>query len=86
MSGQTHLFDAGFIPDDHQLVVFVWSNVKGHCYECGIPAAFAIAKPWYHGVDLDELGPIPDEDLRCSVCAANAAAEGEPIIKLFEDD
>jgi hypothetical protein len=58
-------------------VVHHWSDEHGTCYGCGHPAAFAIKDP-------DE--GIDDEDKRCAVCAANDAADGEMIYRLFQED
>lgn len=54
-------------------VVFDWSDEKGRCYECGIPAAYTSS----------EHSSSP-ENLRCSVCAALDASRGAAIIYLFE--
>jgi hypothetical protein len=55
-------------------VVFDWSDEKGRCYECGIPAAYT----------SDEHKSSP-ENLRCSVCAALDAAHGATITYLFDE-
>lgn len=73
---RVHAFGLGVIPDDLEVVVFHWSNEKGHCYECGAPAAFALANE----------GPVRDETLRCAVCAAMAAVDGETIVWLYAED
>ena len=58
-----------------------WTDEKGRCYECGDPAAFAVPDAYGPDHKLDEV------NLRCAVCAANAAAyDGERIVGLFWDD
>lgn len=54
-------------------VVFTWSTKLGNCYDCGLPAAFT--------VDREE-----SSDLRCAVCAANAAARGETIQRIDKEN
>lgn len=58
-----------------------WTDEKGTCYECGDPAAFVVP---------DAYGPdhkLNEANLRCAICAANAAAyDGERIVGLFWDD
>lgn len=62
------------IPGPAEVVVFQWSTQHGHCVECGLPAAF---------YRLDAYGP--GKNMRaCSVCAANAAADGEAIARIDE--
>lgn len=48
-------------------VTFDWSPEHGECYDCGLPAAYA----------LD--GETDPEALRCSVCAAAAIHSGDAI-------
>lgn len=58
-----------------------WTDEKGFCEECGDPAAFCVP---------DAYGPnhkLDNTNLRCAICAANAAAyDGERIVGLFWDD
>lgn len=54
-------------------VTFQWDDRLGDCYECGRPAAFFAT---YKG-DI----PTP-ETIRCSLCAANNAADGENIARI----
>jgi hypothetical protein len=49
--------------------VFHWSREHGDCYDCSRPAAF--------------LGGLRVK--YCAICAANAAAEGEPISWIASD-
>lgn len=78
LSGALNNFDrergvGGFVH-----VVFSWSEEKGHCVECGNPAA-------YNAPDM--YGPESEGGLLCSPCAARAnAVDGETIIYLFEED
>lgn len=60
-------------PENLELVVFTWSNEHGHCYECGVPAAYALK------------GYKSKDALRCAVCAALVASEGEEIEYLFKE-
>lgn len=57
-------------------VTFEWSNEHGECYECGRPAAFLVG---------DRRESFDTADLRCAVCAANAAVDGETIIRVEGD-
>jgi hypothetical protein len=71
----THLLHAQ--RDGDRIIMFAWHERHGHCSDCGLPAAFRLVGPRYQ----------PDDEawLRCSVCAANAAAEGEAIERLGID-
>jgi len=62
-------------------VEFLWSTKHGGCYDCGLPAAFARDSQGGLATGLD---PSEGERL-CSVCAANAAADGEPIRRIDAD-
>lgn len=57
-------------------VTFKWSDEYGFCYECGRPAAFLVG---------DRRDSFDTADLRCAVCAANAAADGEIVARVDED-
>lgn len=59
-------------------VAFDWSDEFGVCYDCGLPAAYRVESS-YESLQGDAA-------LRCSVCAAMAASEGEPITYLFADN
>lgn len=58
-------------------IEFDWSTQWGRCYECGLPAAFYL--PDAYGVEGE---PPQDKNLRCAVCAANAAADGETVRRI----
>lgn len=60
-----------------QTVTFEWSTEKGHCQDCGLPAAYRL--PLIALVDGGDL-------LLCSVCAAYHASHGDEIEYLFNDD
>lgn len=60
---------------DNVIVILEWSQSNGECYECFLPAAFAIGMPSDNIVD--------DSDKRCTICAANAAADGESIYRIL---
>jgi hypothetical protein len=58
------------VPDtDLVAVVFHWTAAYGPCRPCGLPAAY----------DVD------GQYKACSVCAAQAAADGELIRRLSDD-
>jgi len=57
-----------------ELVAFMWDNTKGHCNDCGNPAAYYLT-----GI---RGGFASGASLRCSVCAAEAAAGGETIARI----
>lgn len=61
-------------------VEFDWSTKHGECYDCGAPAAYRLAD--WEKADDDLHAQEGDEALRCSVCAALAAADGEGIVFL----
>lgn len=58
-------------------VHFQWSDEYGFCYDCGRPAAYLIG---------DRRESADTADLRCSVCAADCAADGEIITRLTGRD
>ncbi len=64
--------------DDCELVVFHWSTEHGACYDCGLPAAF------YRTMRDLRVEPLP-EDLLCAICAANAAAGGDEIMRIDDE-
>lgn len=72
-----------------EVATFVWSNEHGHCYECGLPAAFylpvAYLKEEPGATNEGDEGPT-EWNKRCAVCAANAAAEGEAVKRIDEED
>lgn len=53
-----------------EIVIFQWSRNYGDCYDCGLPAAFAINNS------------MEKHNKRCCVCAANAAVDGEKIYRI----
>lgn len=56
-------------------VHFQWSDEKGPCQECGLPAAYDV---------IDAYGP--GRHMRtCCRCAALQAAQGMTIVHLFAD-
>jgi hypothetical protein len=70
---------------------FVWTDEKGTCYECGSPALFCLPEAYWNKDEKPDGLTFPDDltnhNLRCPVCAANAAAfDGERIVGLFWDD
>lgn len=60
-------------PPTLQHVEFDWSTKHGQCYDCGLPAGFQL------------VGDAGSTGKRCAVCAANAAADGEQITRLFPE-
>jgi hypothetical protein len=71
--------------DDLVTVVFGWSPKHGKCYECSLPAAYEMANGYVADEPVWSDEPDP-ENLRCSVCAAMAAANGERIRWMFADE
>lgn len=61
-------------------VIFHWEDSAGNCYNDGYPAAFA-APDAYGRLAGNPIGP---EHLRCSVCAANDAVDGERIVRILD--
>ena len=61
-----------------RLILLSWSPALGQCYECGLPAAFAV--PDAYGPNI----PLSDHHKRCAVCAVNDAVDGERITRLEE--
>lgn len=59
--------------NEAEVVTFIWTTKHGHCYDCGLPAAF---RREYKDIYRDKL---------CAVCAANAACDGETIVRIEED-
>lgn len=58
-----------------QKVTFQWDDRFGSCYDCGVPAVYALKEVY---------GPAK---LRCSVCAAQAAiVDGEELIYLPNEE
>lgn len=57
-------------------VTFYWTDRNGYCDECGLPAAFKL---------IGHRAYETDAWLLCSVCAANAAADGEFIERIEEN-
>ena len=55
-------------------VTFRWSDEKGECEDCGVPAAYSI-----------EWSPNWTA-IYCSVCAATYAAEGYAIVWLYAEE
>lgn len=63
------------VRDELEVHVFAWSRNHGDCYDCGAPAAF----------QLGAVGAPAPSSLRCAMCAAQAAADGEYIERIEED-
>lgn len=56
-----------------RIIVMQWSEEYGECYDCGLPAAYA--------VELYPSSPPEDRNENlCSVCAAHHAWQGERIV------
>lgn len=60
--------DSSGLQPGRRIVVMVWSTEHGACNDCGLPAAYVEASTKVH---------------LCSVCAAQAAADGATISRLF---
>lgn len=63
-------------------VTLKWSDEYGHCYDCGLPAAFTRESA---GV-IQRDGVADESGKLCAVCAANAACDGEHITRLDDPD
>jgi hypothetical protein len=65
-------------------VHFKWSDQFGACYECGLPAAFA--RSYHYTPSHLPVWPreCADNMKLCAVCAANAAANNEAIVRIEE--
>ena len=66
------------------IVTFAWSTRLGSCYECGLPAQFFLPRAY---INEQRTPNAPDQapddtNKRCAICAANAAAEGEPVLRI----
>jgi hypothetical protein len=59
-----------------------WRDSYGHCYDCGLPAAFILSSEYTYQVNRSERVEYRDTDKRCAICAANAAADGEYIQRI----
>jgi len=68
-------------------VSFQWSDQYGTCYECGLPAAFALPLA-YNDIEQTtwefnrDTFVIEDKHKRCAVCAANAAVDGDAVVRI----
>lgn len=56
-------------------VTFVWSPEHGSCYDCGLPAAYAM--PERYGLPADST--VRPEDKLCSVCFASAVVDNKGV-------
>lgn len=65
-----------------EIVTFAWSNEHGHCYECGIPAAFFLPKAYVVGDSAPEKPEVHNK--RCAICAANAATDGNEVRRIAD--
>lgn len=63
-----------------------WDDTHGPCYECGDPAAF-VAPDLYRREDGSNADkPVDETNKFCAVCAAQNAADGERIFRLWHED
>lgn len=71
-----------------EIVVFEWNTQLGRCYECGLPAAFWVPDAYRRAdgtraiLPRDQYG-VAFEEKRCSICAANDAADGERVARIL---
>jgi hypothetical protein len=70
-------------PEGTEPIVHFWSRKHGNCYECGNPAAFWVPMK---EVDADNPTNVADEEKRCAVCAANAAVDGEHVVRIEREE
>lgn len=66
----------------YEVVTFVWSNEHGHCYDCGLPAHFFLPRAYVSEHSPDDEPAT--RNLRCGICAANAATDGETVRRIEE--
>lgn len=64
-----------------KVIVFQWNTDHGECYECGRPAAFMVVD----AAAPRQYDPSYPYNLRCALCAANNAADGETIRRIREE-
>jgi hypothetical protein len=62
-----------------EVIIHHWDRKFG-CYDCGSPAAFAAIDRYGAGARGSD---DPDTHL-CAVCAANAAVDGETIVRILD--
>lgn len=67
-------------------VTHEWDDGWGDCEECGDPAAFFVPDAYRREDGSNADKPLGDEHLRCAVCAAQAACDGERVMRLWVDD
>lgn len=65
-------------------VTHEWDDEHGPCYECGDPAAFVAAELYWNETEHpDGPTPVTDNNKMCAVCAAQHAADGMRIYRLW---
>ena len=69
-----------------EIATFAWSNEHGYCYDCGLPAAFFLPRAY---INEERTPGAPDQkpndvNKRCSICAANDAADGVTVRRIEE--
>jgi hypothetical protein len=65
----------------NRVLLATWSDTHGPCYECGLPAAYLV--PDAHTRTGQPTPPAGPQHKRCALCAAQNAADGEPLQHLF---
>jgi hypothetical protein len=63
-----------------------WDDAHGVCYDCGDPAAFMVPDAYRREDGSNADAPLTEVNLRCAVCAAQAACDGERVMRLWVDD
>lgn len=100
IQSSAQIFGGAAVEDGVEIAVFLWSNEHGHCYDCGLPAAYGtrLVNPDTVEECTASMGegrrcadprahePLQPHELRCSVCAASYAADGGEIVRLFENE
>lgn len=65
-------------------VTFFWFEENGNCYVCGLPAAFYLPFVYVREGEPEEAPTAANK--RCAICAANDAADGDIVRRLFLED
>jgi hypothetical protein len=68
-------------------VTHKWDDAHGDCYDCGHPAAYVVAELYWNRTQRpDSPPPVDSNSIFCAVCAANHAADGHRIYRLWTED
>lgn len=70
-------------------VTHQWDDTHGPCYDCGNPAAFVAPDMYWNRERFPDgrpAGSLSASNLLCAVCAAQQAASGERIFRLWVEE